>query len=85
MRITGARQDNANITMRAIMQTYRENGFFDHIYVDASADTRDSVALTRTDRRQLGGGDTGTATDLCMTDGLGQRKFSLARRCRQLF
>lgn len=72
MMITGARQDNANITMRAIMQTHRENGFFDHICVDASAETRDPVALTRTDRRQRSDGDTGTATDLCMKDGLGQ-------------
>ena len=55
--------------MRAMMQTHRENGFFDHIYVDASADTRDPIALIRTNMRQRHGGDTSTVTDLCTKDG----------------
>lgn len=83
--VAGAQQDNANITMRAIMQTHRENGFFDHIFLDASADTRDPIALTRSNKRQRGGGDTGTATYLCMRDGLGRQRPSLAQRRPQLF
>lgn len=78
----GARQDNASIAMRAMTQTHRENGFFDHIYVDASVDTRDPIALTRTNMRQRGGGDAGTATDLCTRDGLGRRRPSLS--CQRL-
>lgn len=84
MLVAGARQHKANITMRATMQTHRENGFFDHVYVDASADTRDPIALIRTNMRQRHGGDTSTATDLCMTGGSGPTKPSLARRCLQL-
>lgn len=69
MLVAGAQQHKASIMMRATMQTHRQNGFFDHIYEDASADTRDPIALIRTNMRQRRGGDTSTATDLCMKDG----------------
>lgn len=69
MLVAGARQHKASITMREMMQTHGENGFFDHIYVDASADTRDPIAPIRINMRQRHGGDTSTATDLCMKDG----------------
>ena len=70
--------------MRAKMQTHCENGFFDHIYVGTSADARDPIELPRSTLRQRHDGDTGRATDLCMRDGLGLRRPSLARQCPQL-